>query len=247
VQSLGGFACNTVREVIDRTLEGADGPRWLSPADLNTVLRAAEIEVAQAELSTVDEVREAAARIGYPLVAKAITPGVVHKSDVGGVIMGLKSAAEVADAVRLLQERMNAIGVKLDGVLLQREIGGEIEMMAGVTTDATFGPLLVAGLGGTMVELIKDVAFRLHPVTDIDAAEMIQSLRSSRLLDGYRGGSAGDRAAYAALLTRLSALVEIVPEITEVDLNPIRVLAPGKGAVVVDGRMRIRPSAPAWD
>jgi acetate---CoA ligase (ADP-forming) len=247
VHTLGSFACDTVRAVIERVLEGADGPCWLSPADLNTVLRAAEIEVAQAELTTVDEAREVAARMGYPLVAKAIAPGVLHKSDIGGVIMGLKSADEVADAARVLHERINAIGAKLDGVLLQREISGEIEMMAGVTTDATFGPLLFAGLGGTMVELIKDVAFRLHPVTDVDAKEMILSLRSSRLLDGYRGGSAGDRAALAGLLTRLSALVEIVPEISEIDLNPIKVLAPGKGAVVVDGRMCARPAAVARD
>jgi len=114
-------------------------------------------------------------------------------------------------------------------------------MMAGVTGDPTFGPLLVCGLGGTMVELLKDVAFRLHPVSDLDADEMLRSLRSSRLLDGYRGGATGDRLAMNALMMRLSALVEVVPELTELDLNPVKVLAPGEGAIVVDGRMRVRP------
>ena len=157
------------------------------------------------------------------------------------MILDLNSAAAIADAVRTLQERTSAIGSKLEDVLLQRQIGGGIEMMAGVTSDPTFGPLLVCGLGGTMVELLKDVAFRLHPVSDLDADEMVRTLRSSRLLDGYRGGAAGDRHAMNLLMMRLSALVEVVPELTELDLNPIKILAPGNGAIVVDGRMRLRP------
>ena len=246
-QTLSRFARETVRAVIDRVLTGADGPRWLSPGDLNTVLRAAGIEIAQAEQTTVGEARDVAERLGYPLVAKAIAPGLVHKSDVGGVILGLTSADAVAAAARLLEERISATGATLDGVLLQREVSGGIEMMAGVTSDPTFGPLLVAGLGGTMVELIRDVAFRLQPVTDVDADDMIASLRSSRMLDGYRGTPSGDRAAFAALLTRLSALVEIVPELTELDLNPVKVLAPGKGAIAVDSQMRVRPVAALRD
>jgi len=115
-------------------------------------------------------------------------------------------------------------------------------MMAGVTSDPTFGPILTCGLGGTMADLFMDVAFRLHPVSDLDADEMVRMLRSSPLLDGYRGAPAGDRAALNTLMMRLSALVEVVPELVELDLNPIKLLVPGSGAIVVDGRMLLRPA-----
>ena len=240
---LGGFARDTVRAVVARLLGEADADAWLKPEDVATLLRAAGIEAALAEQTTVAESRAIADRVGYPLVAKAIAPGVIHKSDAGGVIMGLTSGEDVERAAYRLQERMNAIGATLDGVLLQRQIDGGVEMMAGVASDPTFGPLLVAGLGGTMAELLKDVSFRLHPVADRDAREMIAELRSSPMLDGYRGAPPGDREALAALVMRLSALVEVAPEIAEVDLNPIKVLAPGRGAIVVDGRIRLRPFA----
>jgi acetate---CoA ligase (ADP-forming) len=241
VHRLSRFAHDTIRAVVERALEMADGACWLSPEELNTMLRAAGIEVAQSELTSVDEATAVARRFGYPIVAKAIAPGLLHKSDVGGVIMGLDSAKAVAEAAATLRHRMEVIGTRLDAILLQRQVDGEIEMMAGVTLDPTFGPLLVCGLGGTMVELVKDVAFRLHPVSDVDAAEMVASLRSQRLLDGYRGSPPGDREALISIMMRLSALVEAAPEISELDLNPIKVLPPGRGAIVVDGRMRLKP------
>ena len=108
-----------------------------------------------------------------------------------------------------------------------------------VTTYPTFGPLLVCCLGGVLVEILRDVSFRLPPVSDIDGAEMLGKLRSAKLLDGYRGAPPGDRDALVDVLMRVSALVEIVPELRELDLNPVKVLAPGKGAIVVDGRMRV--------
>jgi acetyl coenzyme A synthetase (ADP forming)-like protein len=241
VVTLGRFARETIRTVVDRVLEGAATPRWLASTDLAMMLRAAGIEVALAESTTVVDARDVAERLGYPLVAKAIIPGLAHKSDVGCVILDLDSGAAVADAVRTLQERTSAIGCELQGVLLQRQIVGGIEMAAGVTSDPTFGPLLKCGLGGTMAELFMDAAFRLHPVTDLDADEMIRTLRSSRLLDGYRSTPAGDRQAMNMLMMRLSALVEVVPELVELDLNPVKLLAPGKGAIVVDGRLLLHP------
>ncbi len=239
--ALSRFARETIRTVVERALEGAAAPRWVGPIDLAMMLRAAGIEVALAERTAVADACPVADRLGYPLVAKAIVPGLVHKSDVSGVILDLDSRAAVADAVRTLQERTSAIGAELEEVLLQRQIAGGIEMMAGVTSDATFGPLLACGLGGTMAELFMDVAFRLHPVSDLDADEMVRTLRSSPLLDGYRGTPAGDRHAMNTLMTRLSALVEVVPELVELDLNPVKLLAPGKGAIVVDGRILLRP------
>jgi acetate---CoA ligase (ADP-forming) len=111
----------------------------------------------------------------------------------------------------------------------------------GITTDETFGPLVVCGLGGTLVEILHDVAFRLPPVTDLDADEMLARLRASRLLDGYRGAPPADRDALVSIILRVSALVESIPELLELDLNPVKVLPPGRGAMVVDGRMRLGP------
>jgi acyl-CoA synthetase (NDP forming) len=172
---------------------------------------------------------------------KAVAPAVVHKSDVGGVILGLDSRDAGARAVDDLIARMRAIDIDLSVVLIQREVAGGIEALVGVTTDPTFGPLVVCGLGGVLVELLRDVSFRLTPVTDTDAAEMLDRLRSTRLLDGYRGATPGDRAALISIVQRISALIEVAPEISELDLNPVKVLAPGKGAIVVDARMRIAP------
>ena len=242
VVTLGRFARETIRTVVDRALEDAATPRWLAPTDLAMMLRAAGIEVALAERATIADAPAVAERLGYPLVAKAIVPGLVHKSAVGCVILDLDSSAAVADAVRTLEQRTSAIGSELQGILLQRQIAGGIEMMAGVTSDATFGPLLTCGLGGTMADLFMDVAFRLHPVSDLDADEMVRTLRSSPMLDGYRGAPAGDRGAMNLLMTRLSALVEVIPELVELDLNPVKLLAPGSGAIVVDGRMLLRPA-----
>ena len=238
---LDRFAVDTIRAVIDRALRGADSPRWLQPKDLQMLLRAAGIRWAASDQTTPQDAVAAAEQLGYPLVAKAIAPGVLHKSDVGGVIMGLQSAQDVAQAVTDLQQRMRDAGTHLDEVLLQREIRGGIEALVGVTTDPTFGPLLVCGLGGVLVELLRDVAFSLPPVTDIDAAEMIDKLRARKILDGYRGAPPGDRAAFQSLLTRISAVVEVVPEIRELDLNPVKVLEPGRGVIVVDGRVRVAP------
>jgi acyl-CoA synthetase (NDP forming) len=238
---LDRFAESTIRAVVDRVLAGADGPRWLEPRDLGTVLRAAGIPFADAEFVAPAEAPAAAERLGFPLVAKAVAPGVLHKSDVGGVVLGLRSAADVARATETLADRMRAIGTSLEGVMLQREVAGGIEALVGVTTDPTFGPLLVCGLGGVLVELLRDVSFHLTPVTDVDARDMLDRLKAARLLDGYRGMPAGDRAALIDVILRVSALVEVVPELRELDLNPVKVLTPGNGAVVVDARLRIGP------
>src|SRR5262249_4144938 len=160
---------------------------------LATILRAAGVEFAAAERTSVADAVATAERMGYPLVAKAIAPDLIQKSDVGAVIMDLNSAAAVAAAAQSLVQRLQAIGKPLEGILLQRQIMGGIEALVGVTTDPTFGPLLVCGLGGVLVELLRDVAFRLTPVSDVDAAEMISKLRAAQLLDGYRGAPAGDR------------------------------------------------------
>jgi acyl-CoA synthetase (NDP forming) len=174
-------------------------------------------------------------------VAKIISPDVLHKRDVGGVILNLETPAAVASAVDTLVARTQRIGARLDGILLQRQVSSGIEALVGVTTDPMFGSLLVCGLGGTLVEVLHDVVFRLTPVSDSDAAEMLTKLRANVLLDGYRGAPPGDREALIGLVLRISALVESVPELQEFDLNPVKVLTPGAGIIALDGRMRLAP------
>lgn len=237
VLEIDPFAEKAIRAVVDRALAGADGPRWLAASDAATILCAAGIACAATEQVDPDDAAAAADRIGYPLVAKAVAPGLVHKSDVGGVQLGLTSAAAVAAAVAAMRARIP----QLSSVLLQRHVEGGIEALVGVTSDPTFGPLVVCGLGGVLVELLRDATHRLPPVTDVDAEQMIDSLRLAPLLDGYRGAPAGDRSAFADVIRRVSALVDIVPELLELDLNPLKVLAPGQGAIAVDWRMRLAP------
>jgi acyl-CoA synthetase (NDP forming) len=168
-------------------------------------------------------------------VAKAIAPGLLHKSDVGGVAIDLRSANDLAAAVARMRERIP----QLTGILLQRYVAGGIEALVGVANDSIFGPLIVCGLGGVLVELLHDVAYRLPPVTDVDANDMLDALRLAPLLAGYRGAPPGDRAALSDLIQRVSALVEVVPEVVALDLNPIKVLTPGEGVTVVDARLQL--------
>jgi acyl-CoA synthetase (NDP forming) len=237
--SFDKFTQSAIRAVIDRVLAAAHGPVWLEPADIATVLRAAGIDFATIEVASAKEAPAVADRMGYPLVLKVKAPEVFHESDIGGVILGLTSPGGVRTAIETLGTRMRGLGIRLENVVLQREVKGGIEALVGVTTDPTFGPLVVCGLGGILVELLKDVSFRLSPVSECDAEEMIDRLRAARLLDGYRGAPPGDRQALVQVVQKVSALVELVPELRELDLNPVKVLEPGSGALVVHARMRV--------
>jgi acyl-CoA synthetase (NDP forming)/RimJ/RimL family protein N-acetyltransferase len=238
---LSPFAHSAVRAVVDRVLANASAPLWLPPGDVAAILQAAGSTLAAAEQTSPAEAVATAERLGYPLVAKVVSPDVLHKSDVGGVILGLDTPAAVASAVETLVTRMHQRQARLDGILLQRQVASGIEALVGVTTDPTFGPLLVCGLGGTLVEVVRDVAFRLIPVSDVEATAMLTTLRANVLLDGSRGAPPGDREALIALLLRVSALAESIPELQELDLNPVKVLAPGQGVIALDGRMRLAP------
>jgi acetyl coenzyme A synthetase (ADP forming)-like protein len=241
---LDGSARKAVRDVVERALEGREGPVWLEPAAVEAILSAAGIAMPASRVVPVGEAAAVADQMGYPLVAKAVAPGLLHKSDVGGVILGLEGADQVALAVASVRERMARAGHTLQEVILQREVRGGIEALVGVVADPTFGPLLVCGLGGVQVELLRDASFRLPPVSDLDAAEMIDRLRLRALLDGYRGAPPGDRGALVDLLQRVSALVEAMPELRELDLNPVKILPPGRGALAVDARLCLaRPGA----
>lgn len=237
-----------IRRIVERTLRDAAEERaWLSTDDLVAVLSLAGI--AFASVATSAPTPAAAAEVSerlraYPIVLKAVAPGLIHKSDVGGVAMGLDSADAVRRAAELMSTKVAGAGHRLEGFLLQHQVDGGIEALVGVTCDPGLGPILVAGLGGVQVELLGDVAFRLPPVSDVDAREMLERIKAKKIFDGFRGAPPADREALVDVITRVSALVEIVPELTELDLNPVKVLAPGQGVVVVDGRLRLARRAP---
>ena len=178
----------------------------------------------------------AAHEVGFPVVLKGIAPGLVHKTDAGAVALALTSEAEVAAAATIMMARIPT----LTGFIVQRQLPRGVEAIVGMTSDPTLGPLLVAGVGGTAVELYKDVAFRVTPVTDRDAADMLGQLRGKALLDGFRGSPAVDRTALIDVILRIGALVEAAPEIVELDLNPVMVMPGTGGAIAVDGRIRLR-------
>ncbi len=234
-----------VREVVERAASRASGaPLWMGAEDIREMLGLVGVRMAKMEQAPPDAEKavEAANRVGYPVVMKAVAPGLLHKSDVGGVALGLSDDAAVRAAAHAMASRLREAGYTLEALLVQKQVGGGVEALVGVTLDPSLGPLLIAGLGGVQVELLRDVAFRITPVSDVDAAEMIASLRTARLLDGYRGSPAVDREAFVDVIQRLSALVEAFPELVELELNPLVVLPRGQGAVAVDARMRIAPA-----
>jgi acyl-CoA synthetase (NDP forming) len=156
-------------------------------------------------------------------------------------VVGLRSREAVRAAAVAMLDRLRTAKLPPEGLIVQAQIDGGVEALVGVTSDPTMGPLVVAGLGGVQVELLRDVAMRLPPVSDLDVEEMLSGLRSAKLLDGFRGAPAADRGALAETIRRVSALVDVLPELAELDLNPVKVLAPGEGAVALDVRMRITP------
>jgi len=222
---------------------GADGQEldvWLNAAQAERLLGAFGITTARTRIvGTPEEAAEALAELGGgPVAVKAAAP--VHKTELGGVRLGLGRPQQVADAVRQIESDLVAAGradVAAAGFLVQEMVGEGVEMVVGVSHDRTFGPLLVVGMGGTLVELLKDVAVRIHPLTDVDVQEMLAGLRGFPLLTGYRGSDPVDVEALKALMFRVSAMVEDVPEIAEMDLNPVFVRR--RGVAAVDARIKL--------
>ena len=232
----------SVRKVVADALGrmGEDGG-WLEPTEVEAILSAAGLSTPPARIvHGPEEAVAAAAEMGGPVVLKVVSASATHKSDVGGVVVGVEGADAVAEAYR----RVASAVPDATGVLVQAFVEGGHEALIGMTLDPNFGPLVVYGLGGIYVELLEDVAFRAHPITSTDAAEMITETRGSRLFKGYRNQPRGDVDALVEALTRVSALITEVPELVEMDLNPVKVLEPGEGVTVVDARMRVEPVPP---
>lgn len=182
-------------------------------------------------------------KVGYPLALKVVSPDILHKSDVGGVALGIKDESELERAVVSMQERLAASHptANITGFLLQKMVSGGREVLVGSMRDRAFGPTVVFGLGGVYVEVFDDAAIRVAPITRQDAEEMIEEPRSSRLLAGIRGEAPADKEAIVDCLLRLSKLVTDFPQIREVDINPLLVFE--NGAVAVDARILTEKSA----
>jgi acyl-CoA synthetase (NDP forming) len=222
----------------------AEARTKLSETEVMEVLAAYGIPVAPWSVAkTLGEARAAAEAIGWPVVLKTIAKAIVHKSDVGGVYVGVEDEAELGRAwEQVAVEAPRRAGMAADaveGVLVQKMVEGGKETIVGMTSDPQFGPVLMFGLGGIYVEALGDVVFRVHPVSDVDAGEMVRSIRGHALLRGVRGEPASDTAAVEEVIQRISRLVGDHDEIRELDVNPW--LAFPQGGVAVDGRIALHP------
>jgi acyl-CoA synthetase (NDP forming) len=220
-----------------------EGPRWLHPDEVARLLSCYGLPLAEWRIAeTTEEAGGAADELTGPVALKAVAPELVHKTEAHGVRLGLRGAEEVATAAREMAGELATAGHPGIRFLVQRMVSGGVEMLVGMVHDPLFGPVVACGAGGVTSELIRDVAVRITPLTDADAAEMIRSLATFPLLEGYRGAPKADVGALENVLLRLSALVESHPELAELDLNPVMVLP--DGAAIVDARIRVEEPAP---
>ncbi len=236
---IGDLDRSAVRHVVERAL--ARGGGWLRPDEAEDLLRTVHIKVAASAMAEDEETAvAAAARIGYPVALKAAGPGILHKADLGAVRLNLGSEMRVREVWRELKSRL---ADQMTSAVIQSMVTGGVEMLAGIVDDPAFGHVIACATGGTLTELLADRQLRLHPLTDRDAVDMVSGLRGAALLRGFRGGARVDEAAFVQTLLRLSALVDVCPEIRELDVNPLIVLP--TGVCALDIRARIEAPRPA--
>ena len=221
----------------------ADEADWLGPRSVVALLDCYGLPLIPTWIvEDSDDAVAAAAELVGPVALKAVAQGLVHKTDAGAVVLDLAGESAVRRGVRQIQAAVTKSGHVLEGLIVQPMAPAGVELLVGVVHDETFGPVIACGAGGTSAELLKDVAVRITPLSDTDAHEMLRSLRTFPLLDGFRGAAQCDVAAVEDVLLRLSALVEAHPEIAEIDANPL--VARGDGALILDARVRVE-AAPA--
>ena len=232
VPALDGIDAHAARAIIEAKLAQADDG-WLEAAPARALLEAYGVPVVSERVATtVDEALGAARQLGFPVVVKTAAPG-AHKTEKGGVALDLRTVEHVRDAV----DRIGA------PVIVQPFLRGGVELLAGVVQDPVFGPLVAFGPGGVLAELIGDAGFRIAPLTDVDAEELVTEGKAGRLVAGFRGAPAADKSALVDLVHRLARLADDLPEVRELDLNPV--IATAEGCVAVDARVRIGTRAPA--
>lgn len=226
----------TGQQIIDKAR--SEGRNLLTEIESKEILKQAGINVIDTRLATSrEEAASISKQLGFPVVLKVTSPDIIHKSDAGGVKLGLKTAKQVEkgydDILNSIRQKYPQ--AKIQGIAVQKMARPGIEVIIGMTKDAQFGPVLMFGLGGILVEILKDVSFRIVPLTRKDAGEMIMEIKGYPLLEGYRGQEPVDVPNLEELLLKVSSFVEQHPEIKELDLNPV--MAYSDGAVAVDARV----------
>ena len=222
-----------------------EGERWLTSEEIKDLLGCYGIPLVKTlRVETPEEAGQVAEQLGVEVALKAVAPGLLHKTEAGAVRLALAGKKETKQAAEEILKKLESEEVENIGFIIQPMVPSGIEMIVGVTHDPVFGPIMVCGAGGVFVELLKDVAVRITPLTDQDVSEMIRSLKTYPLLTGYRGGPCYDVKALEQVALRVSALVEDVPAIAELDLNPVIVLSEGRGVSVVDARVRVAEALP---
>jgi acyl-CoA synthetase (NDP forming)/RimJ/RimL family protein N-acetyltransferase len=225
-----------------REIARARGDTWLTSVELQQLLQAADLRLSPGVLShSADEAVALARVFGFPVVAKLASPRAVHKTEIGGVRLHLTNEQDVRHAyAELCGIATSKLGGVFDGILIQPMIDKGIETLVGLSQDPTFGPLIAFGLGGIHVELFRDVAFRIAPLTDRDADELMRSVRGFALLEGYRNQPAADIRALREVLLKVSYFGSQIPELAELEFNPLIALEAGRGCQIVDARARVR-------
>lgn len=214
------------------------GRTLLTEIEAKQVLEDAGVPVSPARLArTRDDAMSMAGELGFPIVLKIVSPQITHKSDVGGVALNLTSKDEVGAAFDrvIASAKQHEPNATIDGVAVQRMEKPGVEVIVGMTKDPQFGPVLMFGLGGVLVEVLKDVAFRVVPLNARDARQMVHEIKGYPLLEGYRGQDPADVPRLEQLLLKVSAFIEAHPEVAELDLNPV--FAYKDGALAVDARI----------
>jgi acyl-CoA synthetase (NDP forming) len=224
------------------------GRTVLTEIESKDVIKEAGINTIETNLaSSENEATAISDDIGFPVVLKVASPDITHKSDAGGVKVGLKNKDEVIEAYReiMASARQKYPEAKIDGVSVQNMARPGIELIIGMFQDSQFGPVIMFGLGGIFVEVLKDVSFRVIPIVRRDAAEMIREIKGYSLLQGYRGQEPAHLPSLEDILLKVSALIEKTPGIKEIDLNPV--FAYKDGALAVDARIALEDGAPGPD
>ena len=223
---------------------GKEKRSLLTEIESKELLKAARIPVVETRLATSKkEAMEIAVKLGFPVVMKIVSPDVVHKSDAGGVKLSIQNASQAGKAYSeiLANIKKHYPKAKITGVTVQKMAKQGIEVIIGMTKDAQFGPVIMFGLGGILVEVLKDVSFRIVPMTKMDASEMIGEIKGYPILKGYRGQDPADIPFLEDLIVKVSQFVDKNPEIKELDLNPV--FAYKDGALAVDARIILESAA----
>jgi acyl-CoA synthetase (NDP forming) len=238
VPALPHLDANSARALVEAELVAHPEGAWLTPADTAKLLRCYGADLARSEeVASLEDACAAAERIGFPIVLKAIAPGLVHKTEAGGVALALSDLGALRSAWRRMQRRLDRA---MQGGLVQEQVSNGVETIVGVVQDASFGPLVMFGLGGVATEILGDRAFRILPLTDLDARDLVREIRGAPLLRGHRGAPVANVSALEDLLLRVARLAEDLPEVWELDLNPV--CATPQRALVVDARVRVAPA-----